>query len=140
MLEGLHQGSLVVGILLGGVGQSAKIHFIPVVQQILPKQHGMVALFHGLDLEPVFKAIQTIFGVETSDVQIQVGREKFFVNLLVQQFHDVFIQHIQPLFHGCRSGTSFCSAFNIQTHPSNGNLQQPFPEQPATDSILSIIL
>ena len=61
-----------------------------IVLQILHHQQGMIHLFLRLDLIPVRKAVQRLVLVEVCEIQIEIGRVKFFVDLCVQQISNFF--------------------------------------------------
>ena len=85
------------GQLPVGLGDGLQRHLSAVVLEILHHQHGVIPLFLRLDLVPVGKAIQALLLIVDGEIQVQIGRIKLLVDLLVEQLRDLCVQYKKQL-------------------------------------------
>ena len=88
MLERLFQRGHVVAARPVRCVDGAEVDGDAVIEQVLEKQQRVVALLLRLYAIPVFKAVETGGRVVVGEVQIEIGRVKLLVDLLVDELGD----------------------------------------------------
>ena len=88
MLERLFQRGHVVAARPVRRVDGAEADGDAVIEQVLEKQQRVVALLLRLHPVPVFKAVETGGRVVVGKVQIEIGRVKLLIDLLVDELGD----------------------------------------------------
>lgn len=86
MLKGCRERTHEILIFSFRFLDGAKFDMDIVVLQVRSHEHGMIALFLGLNFKPVGKAIKALIRVKIGKVKVEVGRVKFQCDLFVDEF------------------------------------------------------